>query len=762
MPILPPSLDDRRFDDLVEDLIARIPAHTPEWTNPRLGDPGRTLIELFAWLGDTLLYRANLIPERQRLAFLSLLGIGLKPARAATTIVSLAYAQPTERRAVTLRPGARINGPVPFETLGETTVLPISGQAYIKRALSDAEAAQAGDLIAGLARIHRITGAARGYQTTPVFDAGRAEPGGLDVFAASADHALWIALIAPEAPRPEQQQPLNDEVRAALGGGDTGAPALISIGLVPALEMPEAFDEVLPPSPIPVQWEITTRGRTDFETDYLTLDVLPGADGTNGLTRPGVLRLSLPDESFISAPSNDVLENPAAGVGDTPPRIDDVALAARLIAWLRLRPRAGQQVDRLPLTWVGLNAVDIDQRTTSTGRVLGVSNGAADQAFQLPQGSVEPATLQVQVEEPGRGYQPWTRVDDLAGISADPRIARDAAAFELDPEAGTLRFGDGVRGRVPERQMRIRLASGRFGGGRAGNLPAGSLTEIAARRIDGTPAPVLKVAQPLATTGGADAETIADAQRRIPAFLRHRERAVTPQDYKALAFEAPGVEVGRVDVLPRFKPHDRRFGVPGVVSVMALPSQPLSGPPNPRPDRPFIERLHAHFSTRTPLATELYVIGSEYVPLGLATAVTIREGHDRDATLFAVREALKRLLWPLPPGGVDGGGWPLGRAVREREIEVEISRVAGVGEVGGINLFQRAEGEHGPEWRLLPRSATDPSQTLPLDGWQLPELLSVLVVDGQPGEGAPTDLRALPNPFADAAAVAVPVAPEVC
>ena len=77
MPIQPPSLDDRRFDDLVEDLLARIPAHTPEWTDPRLGDPGRTLIELFAWLGDALLYRANLIPERQRLVFLKLLGQGL-------------------------------------------------------------------------------------------------------------------------------------------------------------------------------------------------------------------------------------------------------------------------------------------------------------------------------------------------------------------------------------------------------------------------------------------------------------------------------------------------------------------------------------------------------------------------------------------------------------------------------------------------------------------------------------------------------------
>ena len=54
MPIRPPALDDRGFDDLVTDLVRRIPAHTPEWTDPRDGDPGRTLIDLFAWLGDTI------------------------------------------------------------------------------------------------------------------------------------------------------------------------------------------------------------------------------------------------------------------------------------------------------------------------------------------------------------------------------------------------------------------------------------------------------------------------------------------------------------------------------------------------------------------------------------------------------------------------------------------------------------------------------------------------------------------------------------
>jgi hypothetical protein len=62
-------------------MLASIPAHTPEWTSPQIGDPGRTLIELFAWLADTILYRANLIPERQRIAFLRLLGQPTPPPR---------------------------------------------------------------------------------------------------------------------------------------------------------------------------------------------------------------------------------------------------------------------------------------------------------------------------------------------------------------------------------------------------------------------------------------------------------------------------------------------------------------------------------------------------------------------------------------------------------------------------------------------------------------------------------------------------------
>jgi predicted phage baseplate assembly protein len=470
----------------------------------------------------------------------------------------------------------------------------------------------------------------------------------------------------------------------------------------------------------------------------------------------------MPDEDLIWAPPNDVGENPAAGVGDAPPRLDDAARAARLVAWIRLRPRPSAAVERLSLAWLGVNAVAVEQRATILGRVLGVSSGAGDQSFVLPEGGVDAASLHIEVEESGRGYQPWFRVDDLAAISADANVARDARAYELDAEAGTLRFGDGLRGRAPEREMRVRLALGRFGGGRAGHLPAGSLTESDACRIDANRAPALVVQQPLALAGGEDAETLAVAEKRIPARLRHRDRAVTEEDYRRLAFETPALDIGRVEVLPRFKPHDRRFGVPGVVSVLALPAAPLlptTSAPNPRPDRPFIESLHAHLAARTPLATELYVIGCEYVPVALTVSVSLRDGHARDATLLAVRQALQRVLWPLAPGGLDGQGWALGRVVKSRELEVEVARVAGVDEVAGLRLFRQRDGQ----WELLPGTGSDGAQTLGLQRWQLPELLAVLVVVAEEHPaGAPTTLGALPNPHALASAVAVPVVPELC
>src|SRR5262249_60464145 len=110
----------------------------------------------------------------------------------------------------------------------------------------------------------------------------------------------------------------------------------------------------------------------------------------------------------------------------------------------------------------------------------------------------------------------------------------------------------------------------------------------------------------------------------------------------------------------------RKFNVPGVVSVMVLPQKTSVGPPNPRPDRPTLETVHAWLSQRTPLASELYVIGCEYVPLSVTIAISIMDGFGHETVLAGVRDAMRLFLWPLQGGGTDGLGWPLRRSVRHR------------------------------------------------------------------------------------------------
>jgi predicted phage baseplate assembly protein len=730
VPIRPPSLDDRSFNDLVEELVGRIPAHTPEWRNPRLGDPGRTVIELFAWLTDTLLYRANLIPERQRLAFLRLLGLPMNPAVPAAGMVAIGFDDKSHTSVQVVQAHATVKGPVPFETTTEITVLPVWGEAYYKRPLTDAEAASVHDLLPGLVRLYGITGKPRPYATTPVFPKGVPDPAGFDLTSA-VDGALWIALMTQK-----------DNVAAVKG--EIGSQA-ISVGITPALEVPALFEDVGPRGRIPHAWDITTGPAKPGIPAQLTLDVV--ADSTDGLRRQGVERLLLPRADLIGAPPHDVRLNLSAGVGSAePPRIDDVEKAEQIVAWLRLTPTV--RMETLALSWAGVNAVEIEQRQTFPARIVGQSDGGAHQQFNLPATSVDRETFVLQVEETDVGYISWQAIADFSDAGRDSRV------YILDPEAGTVRFGDGVRGRVPEPTRRIRVAAMRAGGGAAGNVAPGSLAGISGLDASrGSVGPGLKVIQTIATSGGADAETLPEAEARIPGVFRNQDRCVTEIDYKHLALQTPGVRLGRVNVLPRFKPQQRRSGVPGVVSVMVLPDKSSVGPPNPVADRPTLEAVHAYLSSRVPVATELYVIGCEYVPVSISIGVTLLDGVSRETVMAQIRAAARLFLWPLAGGGTDLQGWRLGRTVRDRELDVIVARVAGVDTINGVNLFTRRDSN----WVVVPKAhGTGPAE-IPLELWQLPQLEQVVVVTDAdpPATVSASDGRA-------DGGVAVPVVPQVC
>lgn len=72
-----PDLDDRSFDDLMKEVQSLIPIYNKEWTNFNPSDPGITLLELFAWLSEMVIYRTNQVPEENYRKFLELIGIEL-------------------------------------------------------------------------------------------------------------------------------------------------------------------------------------------------------------------------------------------------------------------------------------------------------------------------------------------------------------------------------------------------------------------------------------------------------------------------------------------------------------------------------------------------------------------------------------------------------------------------------------------------------------------------------------------------------------
>jgi predicted phage baseplate assembly protein len=132
MSLPTPNLDDRRFQDLVDDAKRLVQQRCPEWTDHNVSDPGVTLIETFASMVDQLLYRLNRVPASNYLRFLDLLGVRLFPPTAArvdlTFWLSAAQAEvvriPTDTQVATIR--TETEDPVVFTVARELLVVPCS------------------------------------------------------------------------------------------------------------------------------------------------------------------------------------------------------------------------------------------------------------------------------------------------------------------------------------------------------------------------------------------------------------------------------------------------------------------------------------------------------------------------------------------------------------------------------------------------------------------------------------------------------------
>ena len=96
MPLPAPHLDDRKFQDIVDETKRLIALRCPEWTDHNVSDPGVTLIELFAWMTEMSLYRLNQVPERNYVKFLEMLGVKLEAPHPAQTELRFLLSKPID------------------------------------------------------------------------------------------------------------------------------------------------------------------------------------------------------------------------------------------------------------------------------------------------------------------------------------------------------------------------------------------------------------------------------------------------------------------------------------------------------------------------------------------------------------------------------------------------------------------------------------------------------------------------------------------
>src|SRR5262249_54535516 len=160
-------------------------------------------------------------------------------------------------------------------------------------------------------------------------------------------------------------------------------------------------------------------------------------------------------------------------------------------AWIRIRlPKAGQDqtgaqtAQKARLTWVGVNASRVIQAVRLDNERLGVATGAPNQAYKvantpvivcdvsdLDSTSDITSTFILQVQNDDNGWDTWQMTDDLYAAKPDDQV------YTLDPEAGVVTFGDGLRGKRPPIGKTIRVQTYEYGGGIAGKVAIGAINK---------------------------------------------------------------------------------------------------------------------------------------------------------------------------------------------------------------------------------------------------------------------------------------------
>lgn len=669
MSLPSPNLDDRKFQDIVDDVKRQIGLRCPEWSDHNVSDPGVTLLELFAYMSELTMFRLNQVPEKNYVKFLEMLGVTLEMPEPAKTDLRFRLTRAVEdekgaeeneillkrRQTVATTVRTDTEESVEFSTDRDLRMVRPFLEHIVAAPVSEAE-----DLTG--ARELKRTGA-------PLAD----------------NDALKIFSPLPQT---------GDALYLGFAGQVAGN--LIELRAQCLKSAATGLNEDYPAQ----VWEFFNPGSGQWER----LEVV--SDTTYGFNRSGIVEVSIPwtigERDLAGRKANWIRCRYTMDPADVPPRGVE-----------QRGPDAYQrspEVTYLEAATVG-GTVPASHCTTIWNEVLGQSDGYPGQVFKL----VHRPILNLSAEETVlvgpvgetlgdmEGWQAWTRVDDFAESGPDD------LHFVADCLTGEIYFGPNIvqpdgsgrqYGAIPPKGMSIGMTGYRVGGGTGGNVREGRV-----RSLTSSIPFIREVTNPRPANGGRDQESLERAKMRAREILQVRNRAVTAEDFEFLAHKATS-GVGRARcVQPLTYPGSADDLKPGTVKVLLVPTMNenvlVPRPADLKVPERTVREVREYLDERRLLTTVLEVGEPEYVFVSIDIKLVADPRADADLVSRRVEEQLNLYLHPLR-GGPNGDGWPFRRALTLADVYAQVGSVRGVAFLLDAKIFvsrlaNKDEGVFGPE-----------------------------------------------------------------
>jgi len=615
MPLTAPKLDDRRFADIVAEAKTLIPRYAPEWTNFNESDPGITLVELFAWMTEILVYRLNQVPDRNYVKFLQLIGIELSPASPAKAELTFSLSR-DDLSSVIVPLGTQVGAasssgqPIIFET--DEALIAIGAKLV---------AVQTYDGFGYTSQTKKNAVAGQWFYPFGV----KPKPG----------NALLLGFSSP-VPLPTAQINL--------------AFSLFQDGLTPPIM--KCGTSIPPPANLiweywsGAQWQGINIDNDDTRAFSQAGHVLFPGPGTAAVV--GQVG-NVPDNLFwirarVDSASYEMPPQISAIRTNTISATQAITFTDEVLGTSNGLPNQSFQVANTPVM-----VLDTPVQASSSGVKVSITS------------------VRLEIDE-GNGFLVWQEVEDFFSSGPNDRV------FTIDRNTGVITTGSGEHGQIPvinqlNSAPNVIARTYRAGGGGQGNVAADSVNQLQ------TSVPSVDTVTNFdPATGGTDEESVADAKLRATSALQSKDRAVTPDDFTYLATQAPGANVKRADALALYHPDFPNGPIPGVVTVIVVPNSP---DPAPTPNQTTLKAVCAYLDSHRLLTSEVYVVGPVYRKIKIQVQLVVNPSFDLATVKNQVQENLTAFFDPLI-GGTGKTGWPFGGTVYYSNVYRVIIETDGV------------------------------------------------------------------------------------